>query len=30
MATAMEETIPCERCDTHIALHEWSGHIVSY
>ena len=29
MATAVENTIPCDRCDGQIDLDDWSNHIVS-
>jgi len=30
MAEAMvDDTIPCERCNTQINLQDWVGHIVS-
>jgi hypothetical protein len=28
MATAIENTIPCERCNTQIGLRDWSEHVV--
>ncbi len=28
MAAAIEDTIPCERCNTQISLHDWPWHVV--
>ncbi len=29
MATALENTIPCDRCNTPIDMRNWSAHVVS-